>query len=123
MALGNDLERLAELHARGALSDDEFARAKARVLNEPDSPRQAAVAMVNGLRRSTHDRWLGGVCGGLAELTGLASWLWRLLFVLLSLCAGSGVLVYALLWLLLPPAPPPYGPIQSPPPPAPMPSR
>ena len=34
MALPDELERLAELHQRGVLSDDEFARAKARVMGE-----------------------------------------------------------------------------------------
>jgi predicted MFS family arabinose efflux permease len=30
------------------------------------------------------------------------SWIWRLLFALLALCAGTGVLVYLLMWILIP---------------------
>lgn len=103
MTLAEDLQRLADLHARGALSDDEFRRAKARLLSVPaDSGFSTMQAAVNGLRRSRSDRWLGGVCGGIAVSTGLAAWVWRLLFVLLLSCAGTGLIVYALAWLLLP---------------------
>lgn len=105
MGLSDELERLGALHARGVLTDDEFARAKARVLRGESSgapPLQA----INGLRRSRDDRWLGGVCGGLGAATGVGSWVWRLMFVLLVLCAGTGALVYLLMWLLVPSEPP-----------------
>lgn len=99
--LSEQLHQLDELHKRGALSDDEFGRAKARLLAEP--PRSAAsAAALNGLRRRRSDRWLGGVCAGLAQMSGVVAWAWRLGFVLLLMCAGTGVLVYLLLWLLVP---------------------
>src|SRR4051794_16147454 len=56
------------------------------------------------LQRSASDTMLGGVCGGLAEHTGIAVTLWRLGLVVFALF-GAGVLVYALLWVVLPPAP------------------
>jgi phage shock protein C len=104
MSIGNELEKLEELHRRGALSADEFARAKARVLGTaaPTAGEPPALGAINALRRSRTDRWLGGVCAGLAQITGLAAWAWRLIFTLLALCAGSGVVVYALLWLFVP---------------------
>lgn len=107
MTIGDDLQTLNELHQRGALSDDEFSRAKARVLGDRAGPPPPGglVDKVNGLRRSSDDAWLGGVCGGLAEATGLAAWAWRLLFVVFALCGGAGLLAYALLWLLVPQAP------------------
>lgn len=95
MSLSDELARLGDLHQQGRLSDDEFARAKARVL-EPGRPAS------HRLRRSDDDRWLGGVCGGLAEWTGMASWIWRLVFVVSVLCAGTGIAVYLLLWLFVP---------------------
>jgi phage shock protein C len=101
MSISDELDKLGELHRRGDLSDDEFTRAKARVLGEP-ARNGAAAAGINALRRSRSDRWLGGVCGGLARITGVAAWLWRLAFVLLVACAGTGVLVYVLLWVLVP---------------------
>lgn len=48
---------------------------------------------------------IGGVCGGLAEYTGIDALLWRVGFVALALFGGSGVLVYLLLWLLVPAGP------------------
>ena len=103
MGIANDLERLAELHRTGAISDAEYASAKARALGEtPQAARNAAVHWLHALRRSRTDAWLGGVCGGLAPATGLPAWLWRLIFVLFVACAGTGVLLYALLWILVP---------------------
>jgi phage shock protein C len=56
-------------------------------------------------RRSRHDRMLVGVCGGLAERTGVPAWLVRTLFVV-GLIAGLGSLavVYVVLWWLVPQA-------------------
>ena len=38
MSMPDDLERLSKLHREGSLSDEEFARAKEMLLNEPTSP-------------------------------------------------------------------------------------
>jgi phage shock protein PspC (stress-responsive transcriptional regulator) len=102
MSISEEISRLGELHQRGTLSDDEFARAKARVIDEATPASPPGVAAINRLRRSLTDRWLGGVCGGLAEATGLAVWIWRLMFALLALCGGTGVLMYLLLWIFVP---------------------
>jgi phage shock protein PspC (stress-responsive transcriptional regulator) len=47
---------------------------------------------------------LGGVCGGLAEYSGIDALLWRVGFVGLAIAGGSGFIIYALLWVLMPPA-------------------
>lgn len=103
MSLSDELGKLDELHRRGALSGEEFARAKARVLGgtAPRTERPAPAA-INALRRSREDAWLGGVCGGLEPFSGLAAWIWRLIFVSLALCGGTGVVVYLLLWIFVP---------------------
>ncbi len=93
----DQLERLAALHARGALTDEEFARAKSQPLT-PSVP----ATLTSGLRRSVDDRWLGGVCGGIARATQTEAWIWRLMFVLITLFAGLSVLVYLLLWIFIP---------------------
>ncbi|MGY2003896.1 PspC domain-containing protein [Blastococcus sp. SYSU DS1024] len=54
------------------------------------------------LRRSRTDKVIGGVNGGLAEYTGIDALLWRVGFVALALAGGTGLLVYLLLWLLMP---------------------
>ncbi|MBV8605408.1 MAG: PspC domain-containing protein [Pelomonas sp.] len=105
MSNAEELSKLADLHERGVLNDDEFARAKERVLGGAGSASYAgapATEAVNTLRRSRNDRWLGGVCGGIATMTGVASWIWRLMFTLLVLCAGTGFLFYILLWIFVP---------------------
>ena len=103
MAMSEELGRLDELRQRGVLTDDEFARAKATVLGglPPDSG-IPALAAVNALRRSRGDRWIAGVCGGLARATGAESWLWRLVFAVFFLCGGLGLVLYLLMWLLVP---------------------
>ena len=101
MPIADDLSKLAELHQRGQLSDDEFRRAKARIVNGPGPTLDA----VNAFQRSREDRWIGGVCGGLARVTGMAAWLWRLAFALLLLCGGTGVFLYVLLWIVVPQEP------------------
>jgi phage shock protein C len=104
MADSDELEKLGDLHRRGILSDDEFSRAKARVLSGSAAAQGQApiVRAINGLRRSRSDRWLGGVCGGIGQSSGVAAWLWRLVFSALTLCAGTGVLVYLLMWIFVP---------------------
>ena len=56
------------------------------------------------LRRSGTDRMIGGVCGGLADYSGIDSLLWRVGFVGLTLAGESGILIYLLLWVLMPSA-------------------
>ena len=103
-SMSSELERLAELHRQGQLSDEEFARAKARILQGEPSAGGSGFSAPTGqvLRRSRNDRWLGGVCGGLGRMTNVESWIWRVLFVLTSLCVGGGLLVYVLLWIFVP---------------------
>ncbi|HEV7965072.1 MAG TPA: PspC domain-containing protein [Actinoplanes sp.] len=56
-----------------------------------------------GLVRPLRGRMLGGVVAGLAQRFGLDPWLARLLFVLvLLIIPGSQLLVYPLLWILMP---------------------
>jgi len=103
MGIANDLERLAELHKSGAISDAEFAGAKARALCEtPQAAKNAVMHWLHALRRSRTDTWLGGVCGGLAPATGLPTWLCRLIFVMLVVCGGTGLMLYLLMWILVP---------------------
>jgi phage shock protein PspC (stress-responsive transcriptional regulator) len=99
MSLADDLHRLEELHQRGSLDAEEFARAKARLLGAPAATPAAAI---NQFRRSRSDRWIAGVCGGLARLTDTESWIWRLAVTLLVLVGGTGFLLYLLLWIFVP---------------------
>ena len=56
------------------------------------------------LARTRNDRWLAGVCGGIARRFGWNAGLVRLLYVLVSVLsvAFPGIVVYLALWLLMP---------------------
>ncbi len=100
MSLVDELARLEEMRARGTLSDDEFQRAKTRLIGGPDLP--PAAAAINRLRRSRSDKWVGGVCAGIAEVSGIEAWIWRLMFAVLFMFGGTGLVVYLLLWIFVP---------------------
>lgn len=102
MTLAQELESLEQMRNRGALSETEFVQAKARLLQATTPTPLAKAFALNGLRRSTSDQWFGGVCGGLANFTGIDAWLWRLAFTLTLILAGTGLFVYVLMWLLVP---------------------
>jgi phage shock protein PspC (stress-responsive transcriptional regulator) len=70
-------------------------------LTHPSTPRSAG----RPLRRSRRHRIVAGVCGGLAEWLGWSPLLVRVLFVVVgALPFLSGILVYVVLWLLIPAA-------------------
>jgi phage shock protein C len=105
MIISDEMTKLSDLHQNGVLTDAEFSRAKARMLGtdaEVGLSSALFLAGVNALRRSPSDRWVAGVCGGLAKATKMESWMWRLLFVLLTLFGGFGLLVYVLMWIFVP---------------------
>ena len=103
MALSDEIAKLHELNRNGALTDEEFARAKERLIGGAHRPEFAPrVAALNALRRSRGDRWIAGVCGGLAQATGADAWIWRLVFAALLLFGGAGLLIYVLFWIFVP---------------------
>ncbi len=54
------------------------------------------------LMRSNSDRTIAGVCGGLGEYFNIDSTIVRLIFVLLALFGGHGLLIYLILLLVMP---------------------
>lgn len=120
MSVAEEIERLQALRDRGALTESEFTQAKARALagatpaaepGQPAAPGAAAapapppVSFLHRLTRSTTDRMIGGVCGGLGAHTGLPSWAWRVIFCIAVLYFGVGLLLYLLLWIFIPATP------------------
>ena len=96
-------DEIAKLHAlveKGALSPAEFERLKARLIDA--SPGPGAGLAINRLRRTEADRWIAGVCGGIARITGVESWIWRMLFVLGLIFGGFTIFVYIVLWIFVP---------------------
>jgi phage shock protein C len=66
------------------------------------------------LLRSRDDRMIGGVAGGLAHYLGVDPTVIRLVFVVLAVFGGGGILAYVIAWIVIPevsddgPAPVPY---------------
>lgn len=54
------------------------------------------------LTRSKKDRFVAGVCGGLGEYFDIDPMVFRLIFILLTIFAGSGVIIYIICWILIP---------------------
>ncbi|MEE4024747.1 PspC domain-containing protein [Gordonia sp. PKS22-38] len=59
------------------------------------------------LMRSRDDAWLGGVCGGIAKRFGWDATVIRVLFVASILLPGPQLLLYLVLWLIIPREPKP----------------
>jgi phage shock protein C len=69
-------------------------------------PAEAEVVdMEKRLYRSRNDRKLAGVCGGIAEYYGWGPTLVRVAWIVLTLLGGSGILIYLILWLVMPESP------------------
>ncbi len=54
------------------------------------------------LMRSTTDKMVAGVCGGLAQYLEVDAVLVRIAFVVLALLGGPGILLYIILWVVMP---------------------
>lgn len=57
------------------------------------------------LCRSRQNRTLAGVCGGIAEFLGWDPTVVRVLWIVLTLVGGSGILLYLIFWLVMPESP------------------
>lgn len=57
------------------------------------------------LLRSRNNRTLAGICAGIAEYFGWDPMLVRVAWIVLTLLGGSGILLYLILWLVIPEAP------------------
>ena len=54
------------------------------------------------LYRKPNEQMIAGVCAGLADYLGLDLTIVRLIFVLLFFMGGHGILIYVILWILVP---------------------
>jgi phage shock protein PspC (stress-responsive transcriptional regulator) len=68
------------------------ARKGANCMQDPTQNSQRVLRRQNGI--------LGGVCGGLGAYFGVTPWLFRILFILLHMPAG--LVLYIVLWALIP---------------------
>lgn len=64
-----------------------------------------STAKQDRLYRSRSNRMIAGVCGGIAERFGLDPTLVRIVFVASILLPGPQVLLYLLMWMIVPQEP------------------
>jgi phage shock protein PspC (stress-responsive transcriptional regulator) len=103
MSIADELEKLHRLLQAGALTQAEYDAAKARLLGSAaGSPGADSSLAINRLRLSNADKWIAGVCGGIASLTGVEAWIWRLIFVLGLFAGGLTAVLYIILWIFVP---------------------
>jgi hypothetical protein len=108
--IADDIKRLHELHQAGALTDAEFAQAKAKLLSSVGSGASSQDAhsnsfsgiddslnQLNRFRRSNTDRWLGGICGGLGKFirVGILDMAFAVCLFHLLFWRGSGRLCFS----------------------------
>ena len=60
------------------------------------------VKKVKRLYRSKKERIIAGVCGGIGEYLGIDPTIVRILWVLLGLMGGSGIIAYIISWIIIP---------------------
>jgi phage shock protein C len=60
------------------------------------------MAETRKLYRSRSNRRVAGVCGGLAQYFNLDPTLIRILFVVLAVLGGSGLVLYVAMWIIVP---------------------
>ncbi len=56
------------------------------------------------LTRSNHDKKIAGVCSGIAEYFNVDPTVVRLIFLVATLMGGPGLLLYIILWVVMPEA-------------------
>ena len=62
--------------------------------------------MTKKLYRSTTDKKIASICGGLEDYTGIDSTVWRLIFLVLLLPGGApGLVPYLVMWFIVPQKP------------------
>lgn len=54
------------------------------------------------IHRSSKNSILGGICSGLAESLEIDPTILRIIFVLFTIFGGSGILIYIILWIIMP---------------------
>jgi len=64
--------------------------------------RMGVIDVTRRLARPRDDRWIAGVCSGLARRFGMSPGVMRLIFVVSCLLPGPQFLIYLALWVLLP---------------------
>lgn len=72
------------------------------LLNQNQGNNQSERTPYQQLTRNINDKVLGGVCSGMGDYWSIDPVLFRLLFVVLFFGFGVGLLMYIIMWLVIP---------------------
>lgn len=102
--MDNDIEQMIEIMGRPEdyVSDEFNSQSSNKSSSKADSNSQSSTS--KRLFRDPENETLGGVCAGLAHYTNLDVAVVRLIFVLMTVLGGSGILIYIILWIVIPEA-------------------
>ncbi len=75
---------------------------KKKAATEKKSDDQTADQGYKRIFRSSSDKMIAGICGGLAEYCGIDLTLIRIIFVILCFISGTGLIVYLIGWIIIP---------------------
>lgn len=73
-----------------------------RMNETPNVQSVSQTSTIKRLYRSGKDRILGGVCGGIAEYLSIDPVIIRILWIIITLIWGTGILLYIILWIIIP---------------------
>ena len=103
-----DLKRLQrEIDSGRVAATSSAARVAVAPVSAPRDIAAVQTTVKKRLVRSSTDKMIGGVCGGLAEYFNVSSGFMRILWLVGLLGAGVGLFLYPILWIALPLAPTP----------------
>lgn len=89
----------------GKVEDFEKLDNEEQAQTKTNSSSSSASAPKGSLMRNSNDKILGGVCSGIAHTLRIDPTVVRVLFALLSFGGGTGILIYLILWIVLPEQP------------------
>jgi len=89
----------------GKVEDFEKLDGEPQERAEASSSNTSANLPKGSLMRNSNDKILGGVCSGIAHTLRIDPTVVRVLFALLSFGGGTGILIYLILWIVLPERP------------------
>ena len=83
--------------------DAHFSRFRGKIYYIDERKNILGVVMKK-LTRSTTDRWIAGVCGGIGDYLEIDPNVIRVIWVIITVATGfvAGIVIYILLWLILP---------------------
>lgn len=101
--VNNIIKSMGRPEELDAAESDPFGKDAAETQQkQKESFNTYAAAGPKKLYRSETDKYIGGVCSGLADYFGIDVLIFRIIFVVAAIFGGAGLLIYLILWIAVP---------------------